>query len=124
MCGGPWRFPANAGPEMEQLPLGVRWRDSSVFADFVPGSNALVVGQLQSLAPDAPVSVWLWGPSGSGKTHLLQASCAQNRSAVYFPLRQQAEFGPQALEGCEALDLVCIDDAHLIAGQPEWERAL
>jgi len=113
---------------MQQLPLGVRWRDSSVFADFLPGGNALAVRQLQGLDSGAPVAIWLWGPSGSGKTHLLQASCARaaelNQRPVYFPLRQQAEFGPEAFAGCEQLDLVCIDDVQRIAGQPEWERAL
>lgn len=113
---------------MQQLPLGVRWRDNSVFGDFLPGSNALAVRQLQALERGTPVAIWLWGPSGSGKTHLLQASCARagelNRHAVYFPLRQQAEFGPQALAGCEQLDLVCLDDVQGIVGRPDWERVL
>ena len=31
---------------------------------------------------------------------------------------------PKILEGLEAMDLVCIDDLHKIAGLSEWEQAL
>ena len=34
---------------MEQLPLGVRWRDQSVFDSFFPGPNGLVLEALRGL---------------------------------------------------------------------------
>jgi len=108
---------------MRQLPLGVRWRDGSVFATFVLGPNAQVV---QALVDNTFTPVWLWGPTATGKTHLLQATCARagelGRTAAYFPL--QEDFPPDALMGCEQLDLVCIDDVQRIAGDEAWERAL
>lgn len=111
---------------MQQLPLGVRWRDSSVFATFLPGANTLALAQLQTLDRGSPVALWLWGARGSGKSHLLQASCARagalDRSAAYFTLRDR--FGPDALAGCEHLDLVCLDDVETVAGNAEWERAI
>lgn len=109
---------------MHQLPLGVRWRDGSVFATYVGGPNAQVV---QALTDESTVTpVWLWGPAASGKTHLLQATCARagelGRTAAYFPLNE--DFPPDALAGCEQLDLVCIDDVQRVAGEAAWERAL
>jgi DnaA family protein len=113
--------------DIRQLPLGVRWRDSSTFETFVPGDNALVVGQLRDLGRGAPVAVWLWGAPASGRTHLLQAGCARagalGRRAAYLPLDEGVP-GPEVLEGCEGLDLVCIDDVHRVAAEAGWERAL
>lgn len=113
---------------IRQLPLGVRWRDSSTFTTFVPGENLQILQHLQDIGRGAPTALWLWGARGSGRTHLLQASCAHagelSRSAAYFPLNERGAFGPQALEGCEELDLVCVDDVEQVAGLPEWERAL
>lgn len=114
---------------MQQLPLGMRWRDASTFASFVHGaSNAMLIEQLQNIANGNVVALWLWGQSGSGRTHLLQASCAHagqaGRRAAYFPLRERDAFGAEALSGCEELDLVCLDDADVLAGDAAWERAL
>ncbi len=113
---------------MQQLPLGVRWRDNSTFAGFVRGPNSQAVGQVEDPRRAPAVVLWLWAPSGSGKTHLIQASCARagelGRTAAYFPLRECNAIEPQALAGCEHLDLVCIDDAEQAAGHPGWERAL
>lgn len=113
---------------MQQLPLGMRWRESSVFATFLPGKNQIAIDQLRQIESAASVAVWLWGARGSGKSHLLQASCALygdlGKTTAYFPLLRRTEFGVDALAGCEQLDLVCIDDVHAIAGDAQWERAL
>lgn len=113
---------------MRQLPLGMRWRDGSVFETFVSGPNEQAVDALRHLEWNAGPALWLWGPAATGKTHLLQASCARagaaGRTAAYFPMSQYEQFDPGALAGCEQLDLVCIDDVHSVAGEPEWERSL
>jgi DnaA-homolog protein len=116
---------------MEQLPLGVRWRDQSVFESFFAGPNQLVVQELQGLyarAQSQPAVPWIWGAEASGKSHLLQAVCAETGAAGgragYFPLNDQALAVPAALAGCEQLDLVCIDDLQQVAGQADWERAI
>src|SRR5262245_63816218 len=116
---------------MEQLPLGVRWRDQSVFESFFVGPNTLLVEQLRDLHRNGRAragTLWIWGPEASGKSHLLQAVCAQTGAAggraAYFPLRDAALVTPAALTGCEQLDVVCIDDVELAAGNAEWERAL
>lgn len=115
--------------EPRQLPLGVRLRDSSLFAGYFAGRNREPVESLLALVPGArPVAIWLCGPSGTGKTHLLQALCAraggQGQAAAYLPLRQVASLGPGVLAGCGDLDWVCLDDVGAIAGLDAWEKAL
>lgn len=113
---------------MEQLPLGVRLRAASSFANFHPGDNAAPIAALELSArePRQP-PLWLWGPPGSGRSHLLQASCArageQRRRAGYLPL---AEPWPTAslLGGFEALDLVCLDDLDRVVGDASWQPSL
>jgi DnaA-homolog protein len=116
---------------MEQLPLGVRWRDQSVFDSFFAGPNQLVVEELRGLhgrAQAQPTVLWIWGAEASGKSHLLQAVCAETGAAdgraAYFPLGDEALGVPAALHGCEQLDVVCIDDLQLAAGDAGWERAI
>ena len=116
---------------MEQLPLGVRWRDQSVFDSFFAGPNQLVVQVLRGLygrAPVRPTALWIWGPESSGKSHLLLAACAETGAAggraAYFPLSDGSLGVPAALSGCEQLDVVCIDDLQLAAGDARWERAI
>lgn len=113
---------------MQQLPLGVRWRDHSVFATFVPGPNQLAVRALKSALPGSTASIWLWGAPSTGKSHLLQAACAHvgklGQPAAYFPLRERGAITADSLAGCERLALVCIDDVDEVANDAAWNRAL
>ncbi len=116
---------------MEQLPLGVRWRDQSVFDSFFPGPNRLVLEELRGLfrrSDAGPAVLWIWGPEASGKSHLLQAVCAETGAlggrTAFLPLKNDALATPAALAGCEQLDVVCVDDVQRVAGHREWERAL
>jgi DnaA family protein len=52
------------------------------------------------------------------------ASDPIHRSAVYLPLAELKQYGPQLLEDFDQLDLVCIDNLEQIAGDAEWEEAL
>jgi DnaA family protein len=117
-----------------QLLLGIRLRDSSVFASYYAGRNQSVVDALLALGASAesrarpPTCIWLHGPASAGKTHLLQALCAraseQAHAAAYVPLADIADRGEELLSGYGQLSLVCIDDAERIAGRDGWERAL
>jgi DnaA family protein len=111
---------------MRQLPLRVRLRDSARLAGFLPGRNAEVFALLGSPAARLPRAMWLWGRPGTGKTHLLQAACAAvgeaGDAAAYFDLAATAD--PGVLEGCETLDLVCLDGLDAVAGDAAWNAAI
>jgi DnaA family protein len=113
---------------VDQLPLGLRLADRAVFDTFWPQGNEQLLEHLKAVASGAASGVtWLAGPHASGKSHLLQATCAQapaTRRCGYFPLARLAELGPATLEGLPRLDLLCVDDVHLAAGDLDWERAL
>jgi DnaA-homolog protein len=113
---------------VEQLPLGLRLADRAVFDTFWPRGNEQLLEHLKTVASGAAKGVtWLAGPHASGKSHLLQATCAEApaaRRCGFFPLARLEALGPAALEGLPRLDLVCVDDVHLAAGNADWERAL
>jgi DnaA-homolog protein len=111
---------------MRQLPLHVSLRDAARFANFVAGSNREVLELLATPCAGAPRVLWLWGRAGTGKTHLLQATCAaaseRGLGATYLDLTQAPDSA--FLEGCESLDVVCLDGLEAVAGSPAWNAAL
>lgn len=113
-----------------QLPLAFNWQVPSYsFSNYEAEPNQLAYQTLQQLLyGEHGQCLYLWGASSTGKTHLLQAACKsiaqQNATPVYLPFTELREFSPDVLEGLDALDLVCLDDIHLIAGLEHWERAL
>ena len=111
---------------MRQLPLSVRLRDSARLASFLPGRNAEVCTLLNGPRASLPRVTWLWGRAGTGKTHLLQAACAAvtaaGGAAAYFELAAAADSG--LLEGCETLELVCLDGLDAIAADAAWNAAI
>jgi DnaA family protein len=114
---------------MQQLPLGVGLRATSVFESFFPGANAaLVAGLVRRAAERGEAPLWIWGGKGLGKTHLLQATCVRAtqgaRRAAYLPLGAAAAVTPEMLTGLESLDLVCVDDLEAVAAARDWESAL
>jgi DnaA-homolog protein len=113
----------------DQLLLGVRLRDSSVFASFHAGPNRPVVDAIRALTPAAsPTCLFLHGAHGTGKTHLLQALCVEagtrGCAAAYLPLHDLTSTGPEVLSGWGELDLVCIDDVEQVAASRAWNLAL
>ncbi|WP_193166008.1 DnaA regulatory inactivator Hda [Microbulbifer hainanensis] len=118
----------------QQLSLGVSLRDDATFDNYYlspEDSNRQVVAALQQFAGGELVEqvIYLWGEAGSGVSHLLQSACqradACGRSFQYLPLAELLPMDPAvALDGLEQLDLVCLDDLHLLEGQPQWQTAL
>ncbi len=109
---------------MQQLPLGVRLSKAARFDSFVAGDNREVVERLAGAVP--PRVLWLWGRAGTGKSHLLQAACAdageRGGSATYVDL--ETATNPALLEGCESLDLVCLDSIDRASDDPAWNAAI
>lgn len=113
---------------INQLTLGVGLKDEATFSNYFAGKNTLLLEELKKSARGCGERVlYFYGGSGQGKTHLLQASChaanQQGLSSVYIPLANVVDFAPGIFEGMESLNLVCIDDMHVIAGKPAWEEA-
>jgi len=115
--------------QSSQLSLSIGLRDDATFANFLPADNAYLVDALQSQIRGCGENFqYLYGGDDSGKSHLLQAVCHLADSlglrSVYLPLEELALLSPDLLDGMEDLDLVCIDDLHLVAGRAKWETAL
>lgn len=112
-----------------QLTLGVRLRDDARWANFHGERNAPAVSLIRAACgdPSHPLLV-ICGDEDTGKSHLLQAACHEyentGHSAACFSLAELRALGPQALSGIEAMELVALDDVHLVIGLPEWEEAL
>jgi DnaA-homolog protein len=112
----------------DQLTLGVRLRDHSVFESYYAGRNRPVIDALRaSMTGQGATCIWLQGPRAVGKSHLLQAICAAagvvGAPAAYLPLEDGSLF-PERLVGLGELSCVCIDDMERIQGQAAWERAV
>ena len=114
-----------------QLPLGVRLRDDATFANYYPGANAAALGYVERLCEaDAGWTeslIYLWGGGGVGRSHLLQAACLRfeqcGEPAVYLPLAEMVERGPELLDNLERYELVCLDDLDAVVGRSDWEEA-
>lgn len=111
-----------------QIPLQLTPMRDSRFENFVEGPNGTVVKALQQMADEPGTNIFLSGGEGSGKTHLLNALCVEIRErqgrAFYLALKRLPKDAIASLQGLENLDLVCVDDLHLIAGDSAWEEAL
>jgi len=110
-----------------QLALRITWRRESSFDRFVSGANAEAVEAVRGMARSGGMTcLYLWGEPGTGKSHLLHAACgaaaAAGRRVIYVPLGDHARGAPDPVAGLDAFQLVCLDDAHLIAARPDWEE--
>ncbi len=116
-------------PSPTQLALHVGLHDTATLDNFYAAGNAMAVAQVQHMAAGTGEScLYLWGASGTGCTHLLQAACQRaeqlQQTACYLPLTELLAKGTEVFDGVDALDLVCIDNLGVIAGDAIWEEAL
>ncbi|WOD10322.1 DnaA regulatory inactivator Hda [Pseudomonas sp. NyZ704] len=115
-----------------QLPLSIKLNDEATFTNFYAGPNAAAasaVAALSSAQPALPdTCLYLWGPAQSGRSHLLQAACHRMAEAdglaMYLPLAEVQDLGPDVLEGMEQFDLLCLDQLDVLVGHADWEEAL
>ncbi len=116
--------------EPAQLALPVTLPDDQTFASYFGGEDSVEVNHLKSAVNDIQSAfhyTYLCGLSDSGKSHLLYATCiyAQERglTSMLLSLKDVLAMSPAMLDGLEALDVVCVDDMDLIAGNEAWEKA-
>ena len=110
-----------------QLVLDLKLRESYSFNNFVTGDNQLLIDLLQQVsATDGEQQILIWGDEFTGKSHLLQALCqaAATRKLItaYLPLKQIIQCSAEALEGMEKIDIVCVDDVHMVSQKPDWQK--
>jgi DnaA family protein len=111
---------------LSQLALPLKLQDHAVFESYWPAGNEPLVAFLRAIAAtgDGPGG-WLWGIEASGKTHLLQAVCERSGdSALFLPLRDFVDAGPEILEGLASRQFICLDDVDVVAGDADWELGL
>ncbi len=114
---------------MKQIPLPLRLATNTTFGNYVAGNNATTIHFLAQLVQgNEELQTLLWCKHQYGKSHLLQAAChaavAAGKNPAYIPLKSFYEFEPELLQGLDQLDLVCIDDIHLVVEDAHWENQL
>lgn len=113
----------------EQLSLRVTLRDEALFDNYHGTHNQAAVARLrQWLAQPGPGVLALCGAEGAGKSHLLNAAClnaeADGQTALCLGLDEAVHLPPQALEGMEQFDWLCLDDLQALPSTTDWEEAL
>ncbi len=113
---------------MGQLTLPVGLRDGNTLASYLPAANPEALAAVTSLLAGRELFVYLWGAPGTGKSHLLEAVAeavaSEGLKVAYIALGLQPLPDIDVLEGvADTADIVCIDDADRIAGDPRWEEA-
>jgi DnaA family protein len=113
-----------------QLTLNFEPALHATLSNFFPGEkNRGLIECIRSFLNQREENqLLIHGPEGVGKTHLLQGACWCSQDSgipsMYLPLRDIIDRAPQLLQGLDYLGLICLDDVHLTAGNPEWENAL
>jgi DnaA family protein len=115
--------------KIKQLSLNLCLKDNATINNFFVGANKQLFDILSNLYANQEASfIYLWGKEGAGKSHLLNALCQlfgeHNKITAYLPLEEIQQLKPQILEEMENLDLFCIDDLDLLAGNLAWEEKL
>ena len=110
--------------KIEQLTFPWSKPNNSSFDDFYFEKNNLPI--LENLKSGDDLVIF--GLSKVGKSFLLQSLCnyfsRSNKSSLYLPLKELNNYKTGLLDDLEKLDLVCIDDLQLIAGDNKWETAI
>ena len=110
--------------KIEQLTFPWSKPNNSSFDDFYFEKNNLSILEYLKSGDDLVI----YGLSKVGKSFLLQSLCnyfsKSNKSSLYLPLKELNNYKTGLLDDLEKLDLVCIDDLQLIAGDNKWETAI
>lgn len=120
--------------KVSQLTLSVQLPDDETFESFKSQSNQMVVQQLTHFLDQITKSnkqvhsMYLFGLSGVGKSHLLHASCAYadtlGITSLCLSFSELTQLSVDVLDGLENIDLVCLDDIQLIAGNKKWQQGV
>jgi DnaA family protein len=121
---------------ISQLALSVQLPDDETFSSFQSIANYSATEQLKSFISASNNGIesthvnsfYLFGLSGVGKSHLLHASCTfaekLGLSSVCLSFSELKQLSVEVLDGLENIDLICLDDVQLIAGDELWQKAV
>lgn len=114
-----------------QLPLAVHLPDDETFTSFFNIVDGATVSQLQAFIESPATTTngfYLFGQEGVGKSHLLHASCtfaaSLGQSSLSLSFSELKHLSVEVLTNLEQIDLICLDDLHLIAGNSQWQQAV
>jgi len=125
--------------EFSQLTLSVQLPDDETFESYKSESNGVVVAQLKQFLNNMqnesndvhmkkPNSFYMFGLSGIGKSHLLHASSAyvakMDKTSVCLSCSELKTLPIEVLNGLENINLICLDDIQLIAGDELLQQAV
>jgi len=126
--------------QVAQLTLAVQLPDDETFDSFKSDQN--IISHLKNFIGSSiqtekkANAFYLFGMPGVGKSHLLHASCtfASNlgKTSVCLSFSElmqgaadaAASTSVEVLVGLEQIDLICLDDLQLIAGNKDWQQAV
>tara|TARA_B100000989_G_scaffold296189_1_gene278869 strand:+ start:383 stop:1081 length:699 start_codon:yes stop_codon:yes gene_type:complete len=114
-----------------QLALQIQINERASLKNFfVSKNNNKTIQILKNilLGSNNEFQIFIDDLGSNGKTYLLQAICNDfsysENSSIYIPMLEAINLDPSILEGVSELNLICIDDIHLINKRSEWEIAL
>lgn len=114
----------------EQLSLGIVLDDQATYENFYAPRGSTHYLATMIVQDSHQQLACIVGKTGSGLSHLLQAACQKHpfqqvNKAIYLPMSELQEFQPQQIfEDLHQLELVCIDDFHLVAHKDDWQVPL
>ncbi|WP_097460294.1 DnaA regulatory inactivator Hda [Mangrovitalea sediminis] len=112
----------------QQMTLGVHLRDDATFANYLGDHNREIAMRLrQAIGAPQLGLLFLCGDAGTGKSHLLQAACLEQEqrggSSLCLSLEELVLLEPEALQGLEVDDLICLDGLEHLRGKEAWQEA-
>lgn len=117
--------------QVAQLTLKVQLPDDETFDSYKSEINLNIVSQLKAFITqqqETPHGFYLFGLPSAGKSHLLHASSSYaaqaGKTSVCLSCAELIQLPVAVLDGLEQIDLICLDDIHLIAGNKLWEQAI
>ncbi|WP_150539227.1 DnaA regulatory inactivator Hda [Actinobacillus vicugnae] len=112
-----------------QLSLPIHQIEGETFENFYAENSLVLLDSLRQNFVDVQQPFfYIWGGKSSGKSHLLKAVSnhylLNQQTSSYIALEKSQYFSPMVLDNAEQLDVICLDDLQVVAGNEDWELAI
>jgi len=115
----------------QQLALAVQLHDEETFDNYVGKTNEQVVEDLKRFVNSSGSDInsfYLFGSDSVGKSHLINASATYanelGKTALCLSLKELVQMSTEVLDGLENLDVICLDDLHVLADYEDWQQGV